>query len=319
MSTEDHRRVWVLNLDAEHELESGRRYTPSGHLRSIVARERRRLLGNLVAPGDLVLTEEEDGTSEGNATKHAEGLLGLAWCPTPRALARLAAAGASAPQAPTLDVLREVNARPFAAAVRAPLVEGSFEKHVVTNEPEALAQLARPASDGWLVRRTFGAAGRGRRRIAAGRPSAPERAWLAASLRRGPLVIEPWVQVTREYTRSGWVRRDGSVLIAPPCFQATTASGSWERTERAARGEVSRADDQRLSESVATAGAALASRGYFGPFGIDAYHHRNPSKDGRAHEILNPISEINARFTMDWTTAMVVRPERDEALTLTPR
>ena len=61
------------------------------------------------------------------------------------------------------------------------------------------------------------------------------------------------------------------------------------------------------------AGAALASAGYFGAFGIDAYRYR---LDGR--EALNPMSEINARFTMDWTVGMVDGPER-EALRATAR
>jgi hypothetical protein len=50
-------RVWVLNLDAEHELEAGARYAPTRHLAAIVARESRRLLGTLVAPGDVVLVK----------------------------------------------------------------------------------------------------------------------------------------------------------------------------------------------------------------------------------------------------------------------
>jgi len=303
-------RAWVLNLDAEHELAAHRSYAPTADLRAIVARERMRLIGSLVGPHDVVL-DDDDPVRGGARDRRAEGILGSAWCPTPRALARLAAAGARPVVAPGLDVLRRVNARPFAALVRAPLARGSFEKHVVATLDEVLARLASPASDGWLVRRTFGAAGRGRRRIAAGRPSEAELAWLVASLRFGPLVLEPWVRVTREYTRSAWVQRGGEVVISPPCFQATTPHGAWTRTERAERGAVSREDDTALEEAVAVAGAALANAGYFGPFGIDAYRHREA--DGTT-TVLNPLSEINARFTMDWATAMSAAPESGEAL-----
>jgi len=288
-------RLWVLNLDAEHELEAGRSYTPSAHLRAIVARESRRLLGNLVGPADLVLDEEVPSEA---GRERLRGLPGVAWCPTPRALARLAAAGAILPAAPPAEVLRRVNARPFAAAVRAPLARASFAKHVVVSLDEALAVLARPVAEGWLVRRTFGAAGRGRRRLAAGRPDAAEQAWLRASLRLGPLVIEPWVRVTREYTRSGLVRADGSLALSRPCFQETTSSGAWTRTEPAERGAVSHADDAHLEEALAAAGAALARAGYVGPFGIDAFRHH-----GAQGEVLNPLSEINARYTMDFATA----------------
>jgi len=183
--------------------------------------------------------------------------------------------------------------------VRAPLAGASFEKHVVTSLEGALERLARPAALGWLVRRTFGAAGRGRRRLHAGRCEPEARAWLVASLRQGPLVIEPWVTVTREHTRSGWVAPDGSVSLSAPCFQATTREGAWVRSERCERGSLAPGDDARLEEAAARAGAALAAAGYHGPYGIDAYHHR-----GAHGEVLNPLSEINARFTMDWTTAM---------------
>jgi hypothetical protein len=289
--------AWVLNLDAEHELECAHAFTPSLHLRALVRRERQRLIGTLVAADDLVL----DDVDVSSGARRAAGLLGIAWSPTPRALRLLRAAGADPIAAPLADVLRIVNARPFAAALRAPWAGASFEKLVASSLEDALAALARPTQLGWLVRRCFGAAGRGRRRIASGSPSAAELAWLVASLRTGPLVIEPWVQITREFTRSGWVARDGSVVLSAPCVQTVDGSGAWTTTSRAESSEVSRADDTRLAETFERVGAELARHGYFGPFGIDAYRHRTP--DGR--EALNPLSEINARFTMDWATAMV--------------
>ena len=302
-------RAWVLNLDAEHELEAARSYAPTLHLKQLVARERQRLIGQLVGPHDVLVTEEllQGGR---DAARLARGLPGFAWSPTPTALALLKRAGAIPIAAPPLEVLRSVNARGFAASVRAPLAGSSFAKHTVDSIDAALTQLAKPATDGWLVRRTFGAAGRGRRRLRAGLPTTDERAWLAASLRRGTLVIEPWVSVTVEYTRSAFVRPDGAITISPPCFQATTEHGAWTRTERAELGGVSREDDVRLEEAVALAGAALARAGYFGPFGIDAYRHKLP---GGVASVLNPLSEINARFTMDWATAMAAQPWDGEA------
>ena len=288
-------RAWVLNLDAEHELEVGSRYTPTRHLARLVARERRRLLGTLVGPEDIVLDE---GSKEADTL--ARGRVGIAWSPTPRALARLASAGARLPAAPEVDVLRTVNARAFATAVRAPLAEASFEKQLAGDLAQVLALLARPAPEGWLVRRPFGAAGRGRRRLAAGRPDAAEHAWLVAGLRRGPLLVEPWVQVRREYTRCGWVGGDASVAIAPPYFQSTTAQGAWTRSDEAGASEVGAEDDRVLEEVVARAGAALAEAGYFGPFGIDAFRYL----DSQGRERLNPMSEINARYTMDWSLGL---------------
>jgi hypothetical protein len=126
-------------------------------------------------------------------------------------------------------------------------------------------------------------------------------------------VIEPWVLVVREYTRSAWLHTNGELTISPPCFQSTNEHGAWTVTERAERGAVSREDDALLEGAVAAAGAALAQAGYFGPFGIDAYRHRAPG--GSARTLLNPLSEINARFTMDWATAMAAVPHNGEART----
>ncbi|MBL8859824.1 MAG: hypothetical protein JNL28_15060 [Planctomycetes bacterium] len=302
----DEPRVWILNLDAEHELEAVKSYAPTQHLRAIVARESRRLEGVLVAPGDIVLTEE-DVVHRTALARAARGLRGAAWCPTPRALRLLSAAGARVQDAPSLEVLRSVNARPFAAELREPLARGSFSKHVATTLEETLSLIARHAPDGWLVRRTFGAAGRGRRRIAAGIPTRDEQAWIAASLTLGPLVVEPWVQIVREYTRSGWVAPGGAITISRPCFQETTAHGAWTRTECATAGAVPHEDDEKLSEMMQSVGEALARAGYFGPFGIDAYRHRAPG--GSRTTVLNPLSEINARFTMDWATAFAFDPQ----------
>lgn len=291
-------RAWVLNLDAESELAAAQRYAPTAHLRAIVERERTRLVGSLLRPGDVLVTEE----SLARDPLAAAGLAGVAWSPTPTALALLRRAGARLDETPSLATLRTVNARPFAAAVRAQFAGASFEKSIASCLDEVLALLARPAPHGWLVRRTFGAAGRGRRRIASGRPRADETAWIEASLRIGPLVIEPWVEVLLEHTRSGWVGRDGAVTISRPCFQKVAEHGAWLGTERAARGALSREDDAALAGAFESAGRALAAAGYFGPFGIDAYHHR--ALDGSGRAVLNPLSEINARFTMDWATAM---------------
>lgn len=335
------RRAWVLNLDAEHELEAQGSYAPTRRLADIVARQSQHLLGGLVPAGDLVVDAREgvpgsgaerwrvrEVGADGEALvrrvdrSELEGLELATWLPTPTAARLVRGSGLVAPPVPALEVLRQVNARPFAVAARASLVEPAaapgadrdsgrdwddaahpaFAKHVALDLEAVLERLAAPAPLGWLVRRTFGAAGRGRRRLNSGPPTAAELAWLVASLAKGPLVIEPWVEVTAEFTRSGLVRVDGSVDLSGPCFQETTTTGAWTRTARAGAGEVARADDDELGRAVEAAGQALASAGYHGPFGIDAFRYRDPSNASRT--ILNPMSEINARYTMDWALAM---------------
>lgn len=289
-------RAWVLNLDAEHELEAPGSYAPTARLRAIVADRAELLSGALVGSDDVVLREDAP------PDPRARGRPGLAWCMTARARATLEAAGAIPVESPGVDVLRRVNARVFARDVRSRLLErgahGAFAKDVAHSLEDALRLVARPAPGGWLVRRPFGAAGRGRRRLFAGWPDEAELAWLVASLRLGPLVIEPWVGVTREFTRSGLVRIDGTVVVAGPGLQSTR-DGAWTSTRVARTDDVGRADDEVLEAACFRAGEALAQAGFFGPFGVDAFRYR----DG-AREVLNPLSEINARMTMDWWMTM---------------
>jgi hypothetical protein len=329
-------RAWVLNLDAEHELERPRAYTPSRHLAALVAREQRRVMPGLLLPGDLVLDPSAPDFAERQA--RARGLAGACWSPTPRALLLLERAGARPPAAPAVEVLRAVNARPFAAALRALLLGqrwlepaewtapsaaslpagwqpsppahpgqaldpalSSFEKRIALTLEQALTRLAAPAPLGWLVRRAFGAAGRGRRRLRAGKPTEAELAWLAASLRLGPLTIEPFVEIQREFTRSAWLAADGTLTLAGPCYQSVDPHGAWQATAASDRHTpLDPAADACLAATLEAVGRALHAAGYFGPFGIDAYQHRR--LDGRG-SALNPLSEINARFTMDFTAA----------------
>src|SRR5262249_49476777 len=104
------RRIWVLNFDADDELSRPASYAPA---RATMARFEGLLarLGGVVPEGDVVIAEwraREDRSPE-------RGLLGRAFCPTPRALAALREAGAVVPDAPPLDVLRRVNHRAFSA------------------------------------------------------------------------------------------------------------------------------------------------------------------------------------------------------------
>jgi hypothetical protein len=375
MSASEPSRLWILNLDGEHELESGLRYQPTDVMIANVERARPALWTGpdaLARPGDLVLADPASAphrlrghepiaclriTTQGAQPEAVERgalehIATTAWMPTARAHAIAAEIGTQlsltnltdqAPAAPTqlaqpvtqhasrlhlpdLPALTLANARDFTAALHARLTTEESQVFLAGDEPTrahaktiaptldiALELLARPAPLGWLVRRRFGAAGRGRRKLygaplnsiqtTATHLSAADLTWLEASLRIGPLVIERFVEIQTEYTRSGFVTESGDVLLSEPCFQATNATGAWTRTERPMEtSDIARADDQALSLALERAGRELAAIGYVGPFGIDAFRYSDPDRPG--HTRLNPLSEINARLTMDWRLAM---------------
>ena len=143
-------RAWVLNLDAEEELSAGRRYQPSNHLIEVVRRQAPRLLGELVREEDLVVTPEALVHDESLLARTA-GRVGFAWSPTPRARALLEAAGCSPTAAPDVEILREVNGRPFASRLRATFDHQSFRKDLACKLEEALALLSRPGVSEFLV------------------------------------------------------------------------------------------------------------------------------------------------------------------------
>lgn len=284
------RSAWLLNLGAEIELEDPRR--------SIGADTRARLpnltekLQGLVPPGDLILFGEE------NETGLADGYLGRAWLPTPRALMALARAGATRMPAPEFEVLREANDRRFSLRLGATLPG----QRVVTTIEEVAEALAQPSPRGnWLLRRPHGFAGKGRRRVRPDEVMTVARTWIQASLRHhGALVVEPWVERVADFGLHGFVSSAGTVILGEPTVQAMTEEGTWVETRRLRSGELGRDEAYSLITAAKAAGDALARAGYFGPFGIDAFRWRD--ENGKLH--WNPRCEINARYSMGWAIGM---------------
>ena len=187
--------VWVLNLDAEAELERPRGYRPSAATLERIARYEAVAARALLGPADEVFRE-------GDVPALAwRGRPGRAFCPTPRALARLNEAGCVLPRAPKLEALRAANDRALSFRLARGL-PGSFwiapgrEPVAVARDLERLAGsvIDRAGGGRWLLKRSFSSAGRGRRRVRPADLREDDRSWIAASLERGGLVVEPWVE-----------------------------------------------------------------------------------------------------------------------------
>ncbi|MFO0684637.1 MAG: hypothetical protein U0234_21455 [Sandaracinus sp.] len=273
--------AFVLNLDAELELEAGRRYQPRAEVAARVLRLAREMRPTLPA-GCVVI----DPLGE-RAPPEAEA---LAWCPTPRALAAIARAGLAAPAAPGVEVLRRVNDRRFAAALDPGELAGAA---VLESEEAAREALARPGE--WLLKRVLGVSGRGQRRVRGGEPSEADLAFVRASLEKsGALVIEPRVVIERELSVHAWATALGPHVRSMRA-QHVDAFGAFLGSRHA--DDLSPAIATELAGAAARVGAALREAGYAGPFGVDAYLHRG---DGSAPLTLRSLSEINARFCMGW-------------------
>lgn len=293
-------RLWLFNLDAELELAraGGPYQTPLRVARALAPMLER--AAALMAPGDQSLdplAPPRRAPPPTSPSAPAGGrLLGCAWCPTPAALDRLARAGAELPPSPSADVLRRVNHRRFALA----LGGGAPGARYVDDE-SALAEVLAEPWPAWLFKRAYGFAGRGQRRII-GPPSSDDRRWLSDSLRLGGFVAEPWLELVREVAVHGLIDATGRIALGRICVQETNEHRAWISTRLATAADLSPPQASQLRARATAIASALIDAGYFGPFGIDAYLFRS-----RAGAIeLNPLSELNARYSMGFATG---RPE----------
>ncbi len=296
-------RVWLLNFDAEDELERG-----SGHTASAGARARMETLVPLVASltkGDLVLPQVRP---DGGDAQVPAGTVGHAWCPTPAALRRLAQAGAVIPEAPPLEVLRHANHRRFSAELGPTLPSAGF----FTDEARLRAHLGKGSPTGsWVLKRPFAFAGRGRIRVRDDARDTGEleaaSAWIRASLARGGLDVSPWMVRVGDYALHGFVQPDGRVHLSAPTVQMCDDEGHWLRST--VGHDLVPAELHTLRNEAGRTGASLAGIGYFGPFGIDAFRYAAAYGDGGVR--FCPRIEVNARYSMAWSLAWGLSKESD--------
>jgi hypothetical protein len=279
------RFAWVLNLDADLELGAGAGYQPTSAVKNAMRAHVASLAASLLAPGDVLVDVEAAGET-------ARGFTGRAFCPTPRALAALVRAGADPEPHPTVEVLRRVNSRAFASSLGATLPGAAF----VTELDAARAHLAKapPVGSRWRVKHAFGMAGRNQRVFAPGAVDGSELAFVRTGLVRGGVQLEPDVAIDEEYAMHGMIAGDGAFRLGALVRQRCDGRGAWLSSEpllaRATLGDML----DRIEDEARRVATALHGAGYFGPFGVDAYSYR----DGSGQRLLQPRSEINARYSM---------------------
>lgn len=292
-------RAFVLNLDAEVELATRGAYRTSRALESVLRELRPRAARALLEPGDVPVDALVEAGER--LPKELEGLPGDAWCPTPSARARLLAVGARPAAAPPVDVLRAANGRSFCARLGQELPGA----RLCATQEEVLTLLADAPAEPFLAKRELGAAGRARRALRGTDLAAQDREWIEASLRAGPLQVEPRVAIEVEYGTHGLLGETGSLLLGEPTVQEVGPDGAWSRSRAPRSGELEGAEREALLEEAERVGRALLALGFFGPFGVDAYRWRGPHGPRLCRR-----GEVNARYSMGWRTGMGARRER---------
>jgi hypothetical protein len=287
--------AWVLNLDADSEL-AAQTHTPASARAMAQKPAQIAALVGLIGPSDVVI---------GEGDRVARGAYaGRAWCPTPWAMDRLSRAGAQPVAFPPLAVLRRVNHRRFSSDLGQTLPGA---RYVTTLEDLLVVIAGESPTSQWLLKRPFGFAGRGRRRVARGDLEAPARTWVVASLRTGEgLQVEPWVLRGGDFALHGHVSRAGAIVLGQPTSQDCDENGAWKKTSRIT--DLTPFEREGLATSARSSGRALYQAGYFGPFGVDAFRWRRD-----AGFTFNARSEINARYSMGWAIGMSpARPDLED-------
>ena len=285
------RIAWLMNLDAELELEDPRSYAPSPSMEQRIAA----LLPTmtlLLDPGDRVIGRDEElsGTD-----------LALAFCPTPKACARIEKAALTPPTAPTLEQLARVNSRAFCADLGQTLPGARYVRSLA--ELEAVLH-GTPPSTSWLLKRDFGFAGRERRRVFGSELDASTLGFAKRSFaKKQGLQVEPWLDRTQDVARHGYVFASGAFMLGDPMGQRCDAHGSWQSSRALHDDELTPDERAQLERETVRVAESLVGAGYFGPFGVDGYRYL----DSRERMRFQPRSEINARFSMGYPRGLLER------------
>lgn len=311
------RRIWWLNLDAERELADPNARVPSRAALDQIAARAARFAPEL-CQGDPFVVPGRDAPpwiGSRRATEASDGRTrALLWCPTPGALKDVAAAGFEPPGAPPAAVLRTVNDRRFALDLSRSAALVSLQERLDSSYPATRAfEAARSFEADFAARepplpvrlkRRFGFAGRGQRRCAPGRLATADEAttrWLRVAVEQGGFLLEPEVELELELSLHGLVddASDGAPLVGRLCEQRCDTFGAPLQVLPAAAGRVPPLLAECLREAAGEVASALRGAGYFGPFGLDARLFRWRGQLG-----VQLIGDLNARFTLGWSTGM---------------
>ncbi len=283
-------RLFLLNFDAEYELEGGARYVASQAMRTRLL-ELEKNFRSSIATDDLMWSYAIENSAPRLDHEHEIRL----WCATEQAqaAARNLLAAETLPL-PAGDIVRAVNHRRFAWELCQHLSPNEMPNALWVDELSPLQSivgcLEQQRGQTWVAKRAFAVAGRGQRKLRDGL-SPEDLAWIDASRANG-FVLEPLREIDKEFSTHGWIAEDGRVILGRMSVCEGT-HGAFASSRIAVSTDLSFHQRQKLGEVAHQVGSALFARGYFGPYGVDAY-----LASGRSR--LRTLSEINARFCMGW-------------------
>ncbi len=288
-----------MNADFEAELAA-----PPGTYRRIptISRRNRRLAPALLwlaREGDALLVDEpwsdeerRDAERRGVAlvSDGGGGRVLSPWGWTPSAIAEGERLGAVV-EPVAIETVARVNSKVFSHALERDLgvaVASAALAATIEQLEAAVARACPGAEDKWVVKAPLGFAARERVLGRGPRLDPPSAVWAARRFALGEtLLVEPWLDVVREYGVQVWVAPDGTVDILGISRMLTNGAGATVGYVLMDPPPDRRAEE--LREIAREVGRRLCDAGYTGPAGVDALEHTGG---------LRPLLEINARYTM---------------------
>lgn len=205
-------------------------------------------------------------------------------------------------------IARRLASRAWALAFADRFGDGLPGARMVRDAADLAAHLATGAaasspSGSWVLKACWSAAGRERIIVSAQGPSPAQDRWMRRQFARGDaLLFEPWMARRADFGCVGFADASGVSLLGTHRqdidsrgrFQGLALWPGCHRPTEMAVEELPRDAAERLEASALAVGAALATAGYEGPFGVDAWSHT--LADGRS--AFNAVGEVNVRCTM---------------------
>lgn len=201
---------------------------------------------------------------------------------------------------PSLEIVRRVNSKLWSHSIERDLgcdLKGSAVAESIDELYEIVAKACPFPNDKWVIKSSFGFAARGRVLGRGPLVQYAQATWAKREFNRsGPLLFQPWVDVTREYGVVMMVDKEGGHQFLGVSDLQTNGAGTGIGYLLGRQiSPMRRLQLERFAEIVC---ARLVAEGYYGPAGFDALEHSGG---------LLPILEINARYTMGFVAVEVER------------
>jgi hypothetical protein len=270
----------------------------------------------LARPGDaLLLREPWSEQLQGEAQRREVELVSPSqpasrptriftpWGWTPSAVTAGLQAGAAVMRSIPFAIVARVNSKLWSHALEVELgwaLPGAATASTFEELREAVARACPKDGDKWVIKSPFGFAARDRVLGRGPTIEEPQAKWSQRRLAKGEtLIFQPWLEVIREYGIVMEISPDGALEIHGISDLQTNGAGTGAGYILGRPPAPHRV--RELERVAALVGERLFKEGYHGPAGIDALEHTGG---------LNPLLEINARYTMGFVALAVERSLR---------